>query len=54
MYQKGDLVFTYGSRGLILDIFETVKSTDYLILFFPQPHQFGASWISEKWLRKVC
>ena len=53
MFKKGDLVFAYGSIGLILDVFETVSSTDYLVFFFPQPHQYGSSLISKKYLSKV-
>ena len=54
MFQKGDLVFSYGSIGLILDVYSSVNSTDCLVFFFPQPHQYGTSWISKKYLSKVC
>ena len=53
MFQKGDLVFAYGSRGLILDVFHTMNSTDYLVFFLPKPNQYGPSWISKKYLTKV-
>ena len=53
MFQKGDLVFAYGSKGLILDTSHSVYSTDYLVFFFPQPNQYGPSWIAEKYLNKV-
>ena len=53
MFQKGDLVFVFGSLGLILDIRHSMNLTDYLIFWFPQPHQYGPSWISKKHLSKV-
>ena len=52
MFQKGDLVWAYGAMGLILDTTDAVNSTDYLVIFFPQPHQYGPSWISEKYLNR--
>ena len=50
----GDLVWAYGSRGLILEVSHGMYSTEYLIFWIPQPHQYGSSWIAKKHLIKVC
>ena len=49
----GDLVWAYGCRGLVLDIYHGTYATEYHVFWFD--YQFAeTSWIPQKHVIKVC
>lgn len=49
----GDLVWAYGCKGLILDVYHGTYTTEYHVFWFD--YQFAeASWIPQKHVIKVC
>ena len=48
----GDLVWAYGCRGLILQEYQGMYTTEYFVYWFD--NTFEPTWIVKKHLIKVC
>ena len=48
----GDLVWAYGCKGLILDVYHGTHTTEYYVFWFEDKN--NPTWITKKHLVKVC
>lgn len=48
----GDLVWAYGCKGLILDVYHGTYTTEYHVFWFEDKN--NPTWIPQKHLIKVC